>query len=299
MAKDRRLAFLTPSFYGDFERCAFLCESLSKFVVDDFIHYLVVDRSDVSLFRDLESPTTRVIAKEDILPSWIIKVRIPLPKKGRNVRLSLKSRPVRGWHVQQMAKLTTCAELDHELVVMVDSDVFLTRRFEVAEVTGGGPPPLYCKPAVITEALPRHVAWQQTANRVLGLTAPEFPSPDFITPYNFWRPDVVRAMRQRIESVAGTDWMLVVARNWEFCEPVVYGTFVRVEGPEASGHVLTDKPLCYSYWPHKRISNAEMADYLAEMPDHCYAVNIQSKSEMPLDSYAHLVRGEAPRAKAS
>jgi len=299
MTTDRRLAFLTPSFYGDFEQCGFLCESLAKFVVDDYIHYLVVDRADVPLFRQLESSRTQVIAKEDILPPWIVKIRIPLPKKGRNVRLSLKSRPVRGWHVQQMAKLTVCSQVEHDNVIMVDSDVFLAKRFRVAEVVGDGLPPLYCRPDVITDALPRHVDWQRTASRILGLPAPTFPSADFITPYNFWRPDVVRALRERIEHVAGTDWMVVVARNWHFCEPVVYGTFVQAEGAAACGHTLADTPLCYSYWPHKRISDAEMARYLADMPAHCYAINIQSKAEMPLESYAHLVRDAEPQAKAS
>jgi len=35
---------------------------------------------------------------------------------------------------------------------------------------------------VITDALPRHVAWQQTANRVLGLTGPEIAARTGLTP---------------------------------------------------------------------------------------------------------------------
>ncbi len=296
MTQETQLSFLTPSFFGDFEQCTLLCESLEKFVVEDYVHYLIVDRADCKLFRSLENSRTKVLSKEEVLPSWVSSWRFPLPQKNRYVRLSLKSRPIRGWIAQQMAKLSLCVQLKHEHVIMVDSDVFLTRRFEANALIENGLSPLFCNMGAIDPRTePKHAmheVWQRMSEKMLGSEVLDPPYPDFITPWNFWRPEVVRELKKRIELVTGKDWMVGVARAPSFCEPVTYGNFVLSEGPEACGHRLISDPLCYSYWTPKRISHLEMAEFLSKMPDHCYAVNIQSKANMPMDAYAHLVRGE-------
>ncbi|MCG8441223.1 MAG: hypothetical protein MI723_05365, partial [Caulobacterales bacterium] len=122
----------------------------------------------------------------------------------------------------------------------------------------------------------------------------------FITPLNFWRPDMVRRMRAHIEEQNGQDWMVTVARAPTFCEPVTYGCLVLANGPETCGHRLIDAPLCHSYWTPRPISAEEMGAFLAEVPETAYAVNIQSKAEMPIETYDFMVRGRpAPVDAAS
>lgn len=291
------LAFVTPSYFGDFEQCKLLCESIAKYCEDEYRHYLLIDRRDVPLFSTLETARTTVVAKEDLLPSWVARWRLPLPKKNRFVRLSLKSRPIRGWIAQQMCKLAMVEQLEHEHVIMVDSDVVLVKPFSVASLLQNGLSPLYAKPnAIWSDEMShgRHLDWQRVSERMLGL--PEAPEPlvDFITPFNFWRPDNVRALRSRIETTTSMDWMVAVARADTFCEPVAYGCMALDEGADAIGHRLIDMPLCYSYWTPERISNDEMAEFLSAMPETAYAVNIQSTAKMPIESYAFLVRDGAP-----
>jgi hypothetical protein len=179
---------------------------------------------------------------------------------------------------------------------MVDSDVFLAKRFRPSDYVKGGLSPLYVKPGVIDQSMPTHFNWLKTAARVLGLGAPKVPGDDFVTPYNFWRPAVVRDMKTAIEEHAGCDWMTVVARNWNFCEPVVYGTYVQSRGLEVCGHRAVDSPLCYSFWEQRAVSESELDAFIGDMPDESVAVNIQSKTELPLDAYSNLVKGIIARA---
>lgn len=285
------LAFLTPSFFGDFEQCRLLNESLARFVKDDFHHYIVVDAADYSLFKVLDSSYTTVLTKEDVLPSWVSRFRFKVPRKNRYFRFSWKSRPIRGWIAQQMAKLQVCVQLKQSTVIIVDSDVFVCRDFALSDIMQDGKVPLYLKPNVIfAEELPTHIEWFKTANSILGLPERELPGPDFISPFTCWKPDILQQMRTQIEKTCEQDWMVVIARNWNFCEPVVYGTYLEYTGPDKCGHWATDKPLSYSWWNPTAIGNEEMQEFLQKIPDQCYAVNIQSKAEFSIDTYKHLVK---------
>ncbi|MCG8440305.1 MAG: DUF6492 family protein, partial [Caulobacterales bacterium] len=181
---DTGIGFVTPSFYGDLEQCALLCESIEKFCTDPYRHYLLIDRVDVDKFKALGARNTEIIAKEDLLPGWVSGWRMPLPRKNRYVRLSLKSRPIRGWIAQQMVKLSAVAQLRHEHVVMVDSDVFLLKPFSAGQLVRNGLSPLYAKPGAIRGGeleFGRHVEWQRVSESVLGLPPADEPFVDFIT----------------------------------------------------------------------------------------------------------------------
>jgi len=284
------IAFLTPSFFGDFEQCRLLNESLARFVKDDYHHYIVVDAADYSLFKVLDSSNTTVLTKEDVLPSWVTRFRFKVPRKNRYFRFSWKSLPIRGWIAQQMAKLQVCAQLKENTVIIVDSDVFVCRDFRLSDIMRDGKVPLYLKPNVITaENLPLYIEWFKTANSILGLPERELPGPDFISPFTCWRPEILQKARAQIEETCGQDWMVVIARHWNFCEPVIYGTYVEYQGPAECGHWVIDQPLSYSWWKQNVISDKELQEFLQNIPDYCYAVNIQSKAEFSIDTYKQLV----------
>jgi hypothetical protein len=50
-----RIAFVTPTYAGDFERCRLLCESFDRMAKEDFVHYLLVADHDLALFKPFES----------------------------------------------------------------------------------------------------------------------------------------------------------------------------------------------------------------------------------------------------
>jgi hypothetical protein len=43
-------AIITPSYVKDFERCKLLVESKRKFLKDNVVQYIVIDKSDIKLF---------------------------------------------------------------------------------------------------------------------------------------------------------------------------------------------------------------------------------------------------------
>jgi len=284
----RKLAVLTPSFEGDFDQCRLLVQSLEKHLKDDYKHYVVVDRSDEALFKQIESSRTEIVLKEDVLPFWISPWKVPLPRSGRVMRPSLKSWPIRGWIYQQMAKVEMAHRLQEEVVIMSDSDVILIKDLSVYDLIGDGHTPLYWKPGQNDLSRTDHVKWHYTSCKVMGYPEPQFPQPNYISPFNLWRPEQVRAMKKKMEDTTGTDWITTIARNWDFCEPIAYGTYVEAEGPESCGHRFTEENLCHSHWDLVPLDAAGLEKFLSEMPEHCYSVNIQSKSGTPQSVFEHL-----------
>jgi hypothetical protein len=60
------LAFVTPTFTPDLERCELLVRSLDRFA-PDIRHYLLVSSYEVHRFRHLVSSRTFILVAEDII----------------------------------------------------------------------------------------------------------------------------------------------------------------------------------------------------------------------------------------
>ena len=62
-------AVITPSYRGDFARCRLLCQSMDSFVSGAWIHYIIVEKVDLALFRSLAGPRRTILEMEALLPS--------------------------------------------------------------------------------------------------------------------------------------------------------------------------------------------------------------------------------------
>ncbi len=62
-----------------------------------------------ALFRQLETARRTVIDVRDLLPSWLHSFRDPTSLFRRRIWLSLRTAPLRGWHVQQMRRIAIAA----------------------------------------------------------------------------------------------------------------------------------------------------------------------------------------------
>src|SRR5689334_12865614 len=111
-----RLAFVTPSYHKDFDRCRLLVDSLDRYVPRQYHHYVLVPRRDEKLFQPLNSSRTHVVLQEDVLPFWLRQV-----KTAPKFWVSLRSLPVRGWIIQQLVKLNVCAAIDADAFACIDS----------------------------------------------------------------------------------------------------------------------------------------------------------------------------------
>jgi hypothetical protein len=91
---------VTPSYAPDFERCRLLCKSIEQFVTPPVDHYVIVERRDLRLFRQLQGSRTEILPVQSILPWWIR--RLP---GARRWWLSMKTPPIRNWICQQLIKI--------------------------------------------------------------------------------------------------------------------------------------------------------------------------------------------------
>jgi hypothetical protein len=274
---------VTPTFAPDFERAKLLCESVLEFLPAGVEHTLLVDRRDMSLFRQLAGRRTRLLEVESVLPWWVR--RLPW---ARRWWLSLKTLPVRNWILQQVVKLSAAEHLDADGYMFVDSDVAFIRPFDPAEfVDPDGRVRLFRVPGAAKQKT--HFRWHQTAAHLLGLPATDYFGANYIGNMITWRRDVLRALYRRIESVSGRGWVEAVCSRLHLSEYILYGVFAEhVLGGQ--GHYYQEPAHCHISWDYDVSTPAGLDHFLAETrPDHV-AVMVSSKDGIPPSRYAEALR---------
>ncbi|WP_439105573.1 hypothetical protein [Congregibacter sp.] len=92
LPKQEELSMITCSYAPDFNRCERLCLSVDRWVSDEIIHWLVVPKRDLALFKALSNNRRNVVAVEDVVPGryppvtnggWTIATLEQLPKCPR------------------------------------------------------------------------------------------------------------------------------------------------------------------------------------------------------------------------
>lgn len=283
-------AIATPSYAGDVERCRLLCASIDRFVTGHAAHYLLVEDADVALFRSLEGPRRRVIAESELLPVWLKSWPDPLSLGRRRVwtgpRALLRGvPPLRGWHAQQLRKFALPLKSDEDVVLFADSDMLFLRPFDVASLATQDGVRLYCKPDGIAAQMREHRGWCDSAAGLLGLPAPDFPSPDYINNMVSWRRDNVRALMDHIESTSGRDWVSAIASRRSFSEYVIYGYFVeRVLGLDRARHWPDPRELCKVYWGGKAGAIEGLRSFEEVLEPWQVAVGVQSFIGEPVEA---------------
>jgi len=295
---------ITCSFSGDLDVCRLLCESVDRFVPEAIAHTLYVPEKDRPLFAPLASARRRILAQEDLLPRWFVKLPMPpQPWRGwlrlprRNVYLTPFSLPVRGWIAQQMMKIAATAAADTEIVVHVDSDNAFIRPLKPADLSRDGRARLYRSPEMVPMA--GHRLWHSAAGRLLGLPPRDFYDAEYIDQLVVWRRAVVLKLIARLAETQGTDWRIALARTPHFAEYILYGVFAdKVLGLEDAGLAATPDSLCLSRWSEAFDDAADEDAFLAAIrPGHA-ACLIQSTIAMPLAARRALFERAAAIATA-
>src|ERR1700674_2541985 len=111
---------LTPSRSKDLERFALLCDSIDACLTGYTRHYVIVNDDDVPLFEKYQSEKRVAVPVSRYLPKWLWAVPPALRRSGRRVWVSLLSKPVHGWHVQQIAKIAGVLDVPEERVCIID-----------------------------------------------------------------------------------------------------------------------------------------------------------------------------------
>jgi Family of unknown function (DUF6492) len=261
------LAFVTPSYGPDFERCALLVESLDRFA-PAHRHYLIVDAPDLPRFRALASNRTMIVDSREVMDARFTR----LPLRG-GMWCNWRTLPMRGWISQQIRKLAAPRIADEATLVMIDSDTAFVRPFLPEHVREDGKLGLldvdYCAGMV-----PK---WTAVAESLLGLKSPA-PLRGHVGHLIAWDRAHVLGLQERIEAATGLPWQVAIGRKPTFSEYVLYGVYVRqVLGYAASHHAPTVRPLIKQPWEYDMRNEAGRAAYFSEIAPENIAVMIHSK----------------------
>jgi Family of unknown function (DUF6492) len=286
------LAVVTPSYRNDWPLFKQLHSSVLAHTDDSVKHYVIVPKTDTVLFSGLKSPRCVVIAENDLYPRHFKSASLAnrllglvprIPSHARLAAINLKRpfRPIRGWIMQQALKMEACCRVDADVLLVLDSDVMLVRKITASMLCQNGRPRLYRAPGAVDKHLPQHVLWHSTSRKLLGLSAMTLPAPDYVSSFNVWDPNIVKALTRRLENTTGRHWMDAVTSQPSFSEWTLYGLFVDELMTDAID-IATDSSLCHSYWGTVPLAPEQAASFVADARPEDVAVLIQSKSRTPL-----------------
>jgi hypothetical protein len=269
-------AIVTASYAPDFERCRLLCETIDRFVSGMSRHYILVEDRDVELFRALEGPRRVIVSERDLLPGWLRPYGDPFSGFRRRIWLSLRTQPLRGWHVQQLRRIAIAAHVSEPVLVYCDSDVAFLKPFDCASFWRGGKVRLFRRDDVIApDAESEQRIWSINAGKALGIAEPAWSPHDYVATLISWRRDTVQAMCRRIETVHSRHWIEVVASVRKFSECMLYGRFAD-EVERGAGHFHASEEFCRVHWTGEALSDDEFRAFVAGMSPDQVAIGMQS-----------------------
>ena len=269
MSTSPRFTLVTPTYLPDLMRCELLVDSVQR-CCPEIKHHLIVDSRDLSHFGHLADRTT-IITSEDLLPWWVRRLA-----GRRSVWLSLRSRPTRGWIIQQVLKISAASQIDADVSIFCDSDVAFIRPFSGSRMLEGDSVALLDVDFVNDEVR----RWTDVAAGLLGLNTELLPR-GHVGNLICWRRENVRAMTERIVPANGADWRAAIMRLPTFSEYILYGVHTRaVLGYEHAGHHPSIVPLVKPSWGVDLRDQTAFTEFFATFDPTTVAVMIHSKDDI-------------------
>ena len=286
-----RLALITPSYSRDLPLCAELCRSVDIHNVQRIEHVIVVPRRELGLFAPLASPVRRIVAKEDVLPPGMRHVPFPpvigIPgvyaKRLRSLWLTAGLRPVRGWILQQVVKLSADRITDAEGYVFLDSDIVMVRPFTAATFVRDGRLPLhYVPPAAHGHKGARYARWQDVACDLTGLPRFPYAGDDYVATVVCWRRDRLVEVQRRVAAASGTDFQSAILPQQQLSEYFVYGVWCRHGVAGENGHYDQAHSLSHEDWNYDMTTRSGADAFVRGLKAHHIAVLMQSTGDMTI-----------------
>jgi hypothetical protein len=269
-------ALVTPSYAPDFERCRLLAESVLEYTPANVPHYIIVERRDRRLFSQLASSRTHIAVVEDAIPPWLLRA-----PTARRWWLSLRTRPVRNWMMQQIVKLSANAVATEDVLIFADSDTFLVKRYDPAAAVRGDRVPLFREHG---EQLRTDfgLRWRQVASTLLGLPRVEDSLTSHVGMLITWRRRNLERLHSHIEQVHGRSWVEAVCVQPSLSEYCLYGTFCEEVLGSRSGHYFDSTINTLNYWPDEPLDDVGLGKLRARLRPEHVGVMISAKSRTPM-----------------
>ncbi|MCG5220668.1 DUF6492 family protein [Streptosporangium soli] len=272
------LAVVTPTYGPDAELFAGLHRSVLEYTSDDTVHHVIVPAAHKAAFARYRSRRCRIWTHPELIPRRY--VRLPLPG-GIWVNGLRPWPPVRGWVMQQAAKIAAATVVDADAVLLADSDVVLVRPVAAENFTVDGRLTLLREEGAVTASMERHVRWHQVARDLLGLPpSPPPPLPDYVGPLVLWDPVIVAAMRDRIAETTGRSWLEAFTTQLHVSEFIVYGVFA--DGVlDDDTRPATSPPICHNNYDRTAMDHDAAIAFAERLDPGAVGMMISSHSGTP------------------
>lgn len=278
----RTVALVTPTHRNDIERFALLSDSVDRYLSGFEKHYVVVNDDDLQVFAPFARHARVIVPCSQLLPRWL-KLLPSIRRKGRRIWCSLLTRPVHGWHIQQILKIAAALRFPEQRYCLLDSDNVFFRPFDIKSYAGAEKAPLYIDYAAIAADAPLHAAWTRNCDRLLGHDRPtSFPADDYVGNAIVWDQPTLRDMTQTIERGCGKSWPHALCSTRNFSEYLLYGHFVRQSPAHLAAHRITTVSLANAYWDEAPLDAAAVAALVDNADPAQVALCVQSYSHTPI-----------------
>lgn len=276
-----RLAVITPTYARDLPLFARLHASVGEFVGPNCEHVVIVPGIDLRAFARFADHRTRILAVEDVIPGWtfLLPRSFNILRSGRDIWLTLRTRPIRGWIMQQIVKLAAAAVVDQDVILIMDSDAVLMQPVGVGDFVRDGKVRLY-KQRGTTAHLPCHRRWYRSSAQLLGADESHFFGDNYVEQAISWsRPVLIRLLRH-LEATNGRAWWLSLARTPHFSEYTLYGAYAdAVLGAEAN-HYHDPYGRFLNSWDFDLLAPGGQDTFLAAVRQDHLGVHVDS--QLPL-----------------
>jgi hypothetical protein len=235
------IAFVTPTWRGDFERFQLLRASMDAMGLGTVPHYAVVQTEDLALFaQGAMGPT--YLSTAEVLPDAVEQRRQRYLRRTPHRRLQVLKRSAYkrfgwfpdanyyGWHTQQLVKFAVARQLPQRVLITLDSDVIFTRPVPAAAYAADGRVVLYEEPDVISRTL-TSPGWYGHACTLFDLPWPRevgAPFVNYVTHPFVFNAGTLRDMLNAIEARHQCPWWqaLLAQPLGQWSEFMTYGVYV-------------------------------------------------------------------------
>lgn len=270
--KSTTYALVTPSYWMDVERCRFLLESAQRWVPSWVHHYLVIARRDVPLFKPMLTPRTTLLVVEDIIPGWLFRV-----PGLRHFWISLRTRPVKNWILQQIVKLSAPAVIKEDVLLYADSDMFFIAPFDPLSFERDGKVPLFLETGQ-RGLIQSNEEWQNTCCKLLGIPGAGDDDDNYVGQLIWWRRQNAMDTVRCVQETTGKQWQRAIAPLSGFSEYILYGLHSHRILNDHSGHWHDGIVRTLCYWETTPLGVKELGAFKAKRAAHHHSAMVSAKS---------------------
>jgi hypothetical protein len=277
---------VTPTYGRDFERFAFLRESIERCAID-LPHLAIVDTEALAQFRNLpHKKNLTLVSSAEILGSAMDRRRQCFGISRRDYRYWITGKGVHGWMAQQLMKLAAARVVTSDAMICLDSDTFFVGRVTADDFkTQDGRVHLY----ETTDDLDVEMAeWYAHSLRFLGMKEVGIPLRRFTHSPVPMCTQVVRDMQAHIENAHGMNWMEAMIRAERITEYTTYGTYARhIDAFKRTVPALPQLTVYY-WWPEQFDTIASDLEARVDAAN-ASMVLVNSNGKHPVSEYRHYV----------